>query len=227
MQLVTVLIEGAVRAAPLCQFPWQPVRQPDVNSLITGNCPFSPVAKTATKICPLPAAHSISCYCQLNYWCFCCWLPALCSVLMLGKHKLVCLWGAAQQPFPQSCLAPRSYSLCSTLTQGWTFSSLLGSLRYNSACISTFSSSGLGSAYLGPRSQPPITVISWCLQGTGSTTLPSPEPTFEDAQVPHRQPSVCKDAELMDVEGDCNPASKICYFLIFHSHLHGFSPFKK
>ena len=56
---------------------------------------------------------------------------------------------------------------------------------------------------------------------------PSTEPTFKDAQVPHRQPSVCKDAELMDMEGDCNPASKICYFLIFHSHLHGFSPFKK
>ena len=94
---------------------------------------------------------------------------------------------------------------------------------------------------MGPQSQPPVTVIPWCprvlevshqLQpslGVHGGLVPGPltEPTFKDAQVPHHQPSVCKDSELMDMEGDCNPASKICYFLIFHSHLHGFSPFKK
>ena len=53
-----------------------------------------------------------------------------------------------------------------------TFLSLLGGLWYNSGCISTFSSSRLGSAYLGPRSQPPITVIPWCPRGTGSRTPP-------------------------------------------------------
>lgn len=223
-QLVTVLIKGAVRAVPLCQFPWQPVRQPDVNSLITGNCPLSSVAKTADKVCPLPTAHSGVLF-QTDK------LPLPTKLLLF----LLLTPGSFFRPSgPVGCSS-------TTLPSVVPGASQLEPLLYSHPRINLLEPFGRSMVQLRLHLNFLFFQIRICLLGSSKSATnyshplvsmgdwfqdPSTEPTFKDAQVPRRQPSVCKDAELMDMEGDCNPASKICYFLIFHSHLHGFS-FKK